>query len=70
MIETMIASFVGAFMWDNVKFFNTAKEQQEAGYEWVYKGYKDRDPNVPAISITTHNGSEKVIWVLEDKDGR
>ena len=66
MIEGIIASFVGAFMWDNVEFLNKSKQQQEAGYEWVYKP-KERDKNVPAIPIINHDGSQTVIWILEEK---
>lgn len=64
MIEAIIGSFIGAFMWDNAEFLHTAKQQQEEGYEWVYNP-KARDPEVPAIPLLKPNGEQTVIWVLE-----
>ena len=69
MIESIIATIVGSFMYDNIDFFISFKEQRAEGYEWVYNP-KDHNPEVPAITIKTPTGSEKVIWVLEDKNGR
>ena len=37
MIESIIATIVGSFMYDNIDFFKTMKEQRAQGYECVYK---------------------------------
>ena len=65
MIESIIATIVGSFMYDNIDFFKTMKEQRADGYEWAYSP-KDHNPNVPAITIEHPVTKEKkVIWVLE-----
>ncbi len=70
MIESIIATIVGSFMYDNVDFFKTMKEQRAEGYEWVYKP-KTHNPEVPAITIENPvTKDKKVIWVLEDTNGR
>lgn len=65
MIESIIATIVGSFMYDNIDFFKTMKEQRADGYEWAYSP-KDHNPDVPAITIEHPVTKEKkVIWVLE-----
>ena len=65
MIEGIIATIVGSFMYDNIDFFKTAKDQRADGYEWVYQP-KNHHPEVPAITIEHPVSKEKrVIWVLE-----
>ena len=65
MIESIIATIVGSFMYDNIDFFKTMKEQRADGYEWAYSP-KDHNPEVPAIAIEHPVTKEKkVIWVLE-----
>ena len=64
MVETLIISVLGSFIYDHADFFTTANKQGNQGYTWELN-YKDRYPNVPAISLKSENGSEKVIWVLE-----
>ena len=65
MIESIIATIVGSFMYDNIDFFKTMKEQRADGYEWAYSP-KDHNPDVPAITIEhTITKDKKVIWVLE-----
>ncbi|MAI17791.1 MAG: hypothetical protein CMH04_03935 [Marinovum sp.] len=65
MIETIIASLIGSFMYDNIDFFKTMKEQKADGYEWTYNP-KNHNPEVPAIAIENPVTKDKnVIWVLE-----
>tara|TARA_B100000963_G_scaffold264150_1_gene232255 strand:- start:685 stop:882 length:198 start_codon:yes stop_codon:yes gene_type:complete len=64
MVEALIISVLGSFIYDHADFFTTANKQVTQGYNWEWN-YKDRNPNVPAISLKSENGSEKVIWVLE-----
>ena len=64
MIEAIIMSVLGSFIYDNVDFFKTANRQVQDGYQWEWD-YKDRNPDTPAISLKFKDGSEKVIWVLE-----
>lgn len=65
MIETFIISFIASAMVDNIKFLNIKKQQEEAGYVWVYKP-KTRDPNLPAaFPIKKPDGSETILWKLE-----
>lgn len=65
MIESIIATIVGSFMYDNIDFFKTMKEQRADGYEWAYSP-KDHNPDVPAITIEHPiTKDKKVIWVLE-----
>lgn len=65
MIESIIATIVGSFMYDNIDFFKTMKEQRADGYEWTYSP-KDHNPEVPAITIENPvTKDKKVIWVLE-----
>ena len=65
MIESIIATIVGSFMYDNIDFFKTMKEQRADGYVWAYKP-KDHNPEVPAITIEHPvTKDKKVIWVLE-----
>ena len=64
MLEALVISVLGSFFYDNLDFFNTAKNQMQEGYNWEWN-YKDRNPNVPAIPLQYDNGKEKVIWVLE-----
>ena len=67
MVETIIASMLGSFMYDNFEFFKTANKQYEQGYRWEID-YKTRNPNVPAIPLINEvTGEEKVIWVLKTK---
>lgn len=64
MIEALIISVMGSFIYDHADFFTTANKQVHQGYKWEWN-YKDRNPNVPAIPFKYEDGSEKVIWVLE-----
>ena len=64
MIETLIMSVLGSFIYDNAEFFKTANEQYNKGYNWEWN-YKERNVDVPAIPFKYEDGSEKVIWVLE-----
>lgn len=65
MIEGIIATIVGSFMYDNIDFFKTAKDQRADGYEWTYHP-KNHNPEVPAITFEHPVSKEKrVIWVLE-----
>ena len=66
MIETLIMSVLGSFIYDNAEFFKTANKQIEQGYQWECD-YKDRNKEVPAIPLTYKDGSEKVIWVLKEQ---
>ena len=64
MIETLIFSVLGSFIYDNAEFFKTANKEHSQGYNWEWN-YKDRDVSVAAIPFKYEDGSEKVIWVLE-----
>ena len=64
MIEALIMSVLGSFIYAHADFFTTANKQVNQGYNWELN-YKDRNPNVPAIPFKYKDGSEKVIWVLE-----
>ena len=65
MIEGIIATIVGSFMYDNIDFFKTVKDQRADGYEWVYQP-KVHNPDAPAITIQHPVTKDKrVIWVLE-----
>ena len=65
MIEGIIATIVGSFMYDNINFFKTVKDQRADGYEWVYQP-KVHNPDAPAITIEHPVTKDKrVIWVLE-----
>ena len=46
MIETLIMSVLGSFIYDNAEFFKTANKQVEQGYQWEWD-YKDRNKEVP-----------------------
>lgn len=66
MIEVIVASFIGSFMYDNIEFFNTAKQQRKEGMEWHFVGPKQADPEVPNITVKNPvNGNDTIIWVLE-----
>ena len=64
MVEALIISVLGSFIYDHTDFFTTANKQVNQGYNWELN-YKDRNPSVPAIPLKSETGSEKVIWVLE-----
>ena len=65
MIEGIIATLVGSFMYDNIDFFKTVKDQRADGYEWVYQP-KVHNPDTPAITIEHPVTKDKrVIWILE-----
>ena len=64
MLEGIIVFVLGSFVYDNLDFFHTAKNQMRDGYEWELN-IKERNPDVPAIPLQYENGKEKVIWVLE-----
>ena len=64
MLEGIIVFVLGSFVYDNLDFFHTAKNQINDGYKWEWN-YKERNPDVPAIPLQYENGKEKVIWVLE-----
>ena len=66
MIEIIIGSLVGSFMYDNIEFFSTAKKQIEEGATWHMSGPQDANPSVPNIPIKNPiTGKDTVIWVLE-----
>ena len=48
MLEGIIVFVLGSFVYDNLDFFHTAKNQINDGYKWEWN-YKVRNPNVPAI---------------------
>ena len=64
MIEALIISVMGSFIYDHAEFFRTANKQVNQGYTWEWN-YKERNADVPAIPFKYEDGSEKVIWVLE-----
>ena len=65
MVEALIASILGSFVYDNIDFFKTANRQYNDGYKWEMN-IKERNPDVPAIPlIREDNGKQTVIWVLE-----
>ena len=64
MVEALIISVLGSFIYDHADFFTTANKQVNQGYNWELN-YKERNPSVPAIPLKSETGSEKVIWVLE-----
>ena len=64
MVEALVISVLGSFVYDNLDFFHVVKEQRKDGYRWEMN-IKDRNPDVPAIPLKYEDGSEKVIWVLE-----
>jgi len=64
MVEALIISVLGSFIYDNAEFFKTANKQYNQGYSWEWN-YKERNADVPAIPFKYNDGSEKVIWVLE-----
>jgi len=65
MLETLVISVLGSFVYDNLDFFKTANHQYNDGYSWEMN-IKERNPNVPAIPlIREDNGKQTVIWVLE-----
>ena len=45
MVETLIISVLGSFIYDHADFFTTANKQINQGYNWEWN-YKDRNPNV------------------------
>ena len=60
MVEALIASILGSFVYDNLEFFNTSNKQVSDGYKW------EMNIKVPAIPlIREDNGKQTVIWVLE-----
>ena len=65
MVEALIASILGSFVYDNIDFFKTSNKQVRDGYRWEMN-IKERNPDVPAIPlIREDNGKQTVIWVLE-----
>ena len=64
MVEALVISVLGSFVYDNLDFFHVVKEQRKDGYRWEMN-IKDRNPDVPAIPLQYEDSSEKVIWVLE-----
>ena len=63
MLEGRIVFVLGSFVYDNLDFFHTAKNQMDDGYKWEWN-YKERNQDVPAIPLI-NNDKEMVIWVLE-----
>ena len=62
MVEALIASVLGSFVYDNLDFFKTANHQYNDGYKWEMN-IKERNPDVPAIPlIREDNGKQTVIW--------
>ena len=64
MVEALVISVLGSFVYDNLDFFHVVKEQRKDGYRWEMN-IKDRNPDVPAIPFKYDDGTEKVIWVLQ-----
>jgi hypothetical protein len=65
MIEALVASILGSFVYDNLDFFKTANKQYDGGYRWEMN-IKERNQDVPAIPLIRQDtGKETVIWVLE-----
>ena len=65
MLEALVISVPGSFVYDNLDFFKTANHQYNDGYKWEMN-IKERNPDVPAIPlIREDNGKQTVIWVLE-----
>tara|TARA_A100001015_G_scaffold221441_1_gene249196 strand:- start:2652 stop:2852 length:201 start_codon:yes stop_codon:yes gene_type:complete len=65
MLEALVISVLGSFVYDNIDFFKTANRQYNGGHKWEMN-IKERNPDVPAIPlIREDNGKETVIWVLE-----
>lgn len=62
MVEIIVATFIGGFMWDNAEFMHTAKEQLEDNHTWHYSP-QDASKDVPNIAI-----ADKVIWILQTDD--
>ena len=56
MVEALLMSVLGSFIYDHADFFTTANKQVNEGYKWEWN-YKDRNPNVPAISLQSETGS-------------
>ena len=48
MIEALIISVMGSFIYDHAEFFRTANKQVNQGYTWEWN-YKERNADVPAI---------------------
>ena len=66
MIEIIVASFIGSFMYDNIEFISTTKQQRKEGMEWHFVGPTEANPEVPNITVKNPvNGKDTIIWVLE-----
>ena len=50
MVEALVISVLGSFVYDNLDFFHVVKEQRKDGYRWEMN-IKDRNPDVPAIPL-------------------
>ena len=50
MVEALVISVLGSFVYDNLDFFHTVKEQRKDGYRWEMN-IKDRNPDVPALPL-------------------
>ena len=48
MVEALVISVLGSFVYDNLDFFHVVKEQRKDGYRWEMN-IKDRNPDVPTI---------------------
>ena len=52
------------FGYNNAEFFETAKQQQDDGYEWKYVGKQFQDGS-PAITIKPELSEEFIIYKLK-----
>ena len=52
------------FGYNNAEFFETAKQQQDDGYEWKYVGKQFPDGS-PAITIKPELSEEFIIYKLK-----
>tara|TARA_Y200000002_G_scaffold378288_1_gene385361 strand:+ start:783 stop:980 length:198 start_codon:yes stop_codon:yes gene_type:complete len=58
-------AFVSAFWFaDNAEFVKTTELQREEGFRWHQIKCRDRNPDLPAIVITTATGREIVCHKL------
>lgn len=54
----------GLWFADNAEFVSTTEEQRKEGFRWHAIECRDRNPELPAIAITTPTGREIVCYKL------
>ena len=64
MVEALIMSVLGSFIYDHADFFTTANKQIKDGYEWDYIG-KTKPSGVPAITVKPQVGDEYILFKLK-----